>query len=116
MSRFDEITVLATQSLPEEKELTLSSVLRDELPSSLRKRHVWHGGSGTDDDADSYHSDDSDLLDDDDDDEDDLEEEDDAVGCPLPSTPEDNQLLEEEVSGEQIPLTPINPSPPLPDH
>lgn len=94
MSRFD--TVLATQSCPEEKELTLSSALRDELPSSLRKRHVWHGT----DDVDSFHSDDSDLLDDDDDDddEDDLEEEDDAVGCPLPSTPEDNQLLEEEVS------------------
>lgn len=26
------------------------------------------------------------------------EEEDDGVGCPLPSTPEDNQLLEAEVS------------------
>lgn len=83
-----------SKSLPDDTELTLSSVLRDE---GLRKRHVWHG-----DDPDSLRgtdSDDSDLLDgsDDDDDDDEYGEEEDAVGCPLPSTPEDHQLLEEEV-------------------
>lgn len=80
--------LVMSKSLPEEKELTLSSVLRDE--SGLRKRHVWHDVD--EEDGDSLHSDDSDLLDDE------LAEDDeDAVGCPLPSTPEDHQLLEEEV-------------------
>lgn len=52
----------------------------------LRKRHVWNP------DEDSLVSADIDLLDDDI-----VEEEEDAAGCPLPSTPEDNQLLEAEV-------------------
>lgn len=53
----------------------------------LRKRHVWNP------DEISLSSADIDLLDDD------MEEEEDAVGCPLPSTPEDNQInfLEAEV-------------------
>lgn len=51
----------------------------------LRKRRIWNP------DTDSLGSDqDIDLLDDDDLD-------DDEGGCPLPSTPEDNQLLEAEV-------------------
>lgn len=52
----------------------------------LRKRHIWNP------DEDSLVSADIDLLDDDI-----VEEEDDEGGCPLPSTPEDNQLLEAEV-------------------
>jgi adiponectin receptor len=52
----------------------------------LRKRHIWHS------DDDSLTSADIDLLDDDI-----VEEEEDEAGCPLPSTPEDNQLLEAEV-------------------
>lgn len=56
---------------------------------TLRKRRVWSP------DADSLASDDIDLLDDEDEDDDDEEE--DGVGCPLPSTPEDNELLEAEV-------------------
>lgn len=51
----------------------------------LRKRNPWN----------SLVSDSIDLLDDVD--ELDDEEEEDGVGCPLPSTPEDNQLLEAEV-------------------
>lgn len=92
MAQYDEaIGGPLSKSLPEEKELSMSSALRDEMALNvLRKRHVWHS------DADSLHSDDSDLMDEDDEDE--LAEDDeDAVGCPLPSTPEDNQLLEEEV-------------------
>lgn len=51
----------------------------------LRKRRIWNP------DTDSLGSNqDIDLLDDDDLD-------DDEGGCPLPSTPEDNQLLEAEV-------------------
>lgn len=53
--------------------------------SSLRKRHPWN----------PLGSDSMDLLADVD--ELDDEEEEDGVGCPLPSTPEDNQLLEAEV-------------------
>lgn len=53
--------------------------------SNLRKRHPWN----------SLVSDGIDLLADVD--ELDDEEEEDGVGCPLPSTPEDNQLLEAEV-------------------
>lgn len=49
----------------------------------LRKRNPWN----------SLVSDSIDLLVDELDDE----EEDDGIGCPLPSTPEDNQLLEAEV-------------------
>lgn len=52
----------------------------------LRKRHPWN----------PLGSDSIDLLADVD--ELDDEEEEDGVGCPLPSTPEDNQLLEAEVS------------------
>lgn len=51
----------------------------------LRKRNPWN----------SLVSDSIDLLADVD--ELDDEEEEDGVGCPLPSTPEDNQLLEAEV-------------------
>lgn len=51
----------------------------------LRKRNPWN----------SLVSDSIDLLADVD--ELDDEEEDDGIGCPLPSTPEDNQLLEAEV-------------------
>lgn len=54
--------------------------------SNLRKRHPWN----------PLGSDSIDLLADVD--ELDDEEEEDGVGCPLPSTPEDNQLLEAEVS------------------
>lgn len=54
--------------------------------TNLRKRHPWN----------SLVSESIDLLADVD--ELDDEEEDDGVGCPLPSTPEDNQLLEAEVS------------------
>lgn len=53
---------------------------------SLRKRHPWN----------SLVSESIDLLADVD--ELDDEEEEDGVGCPLPSTPEDNHLLEAEVS------------------
>lgn len=65
-----------------------SDVLLDEqfLNNEIRKRRAWQT------DIDSLASQDLDLLDIDDD----LVEEDEA-GCPLPSTPEDNQLLEEEV-------------------
>lgn len=52
----------------------------------LRKRNPWN----------SIVSDSIDLLADVD--ELDDEEEEDGVGCPLPSTPEDNQLLEAEVN------------------
>lgn len=55
--------------------------------ATLRKRHPWN----------SLVSDGIDLLADVD--ELDDEEEEDGVGCPLPSTPEDNQLLEAEVIG-----------------
>lgn len=54
--------------------------------SNLRKRHPWN----------SLVAESIDLLADVD--ELDDEEEEDGVGCPLPSTPEDNQLLEAEVS------------------
>lgn len=57
------------------------------LNNEIRKRRAWQA------DIDSLASQDLDLLDIDDDE---LVEEDEA-GCPLPSTPEDNQLLEEEV-------------------
>lgn len=95
MSRYEDSASggLVSKSLPEH--LTLASVIQEEEeqqhPNSiLRKRHIWHEA-----DADSY----SDSEDDSDDlsDDDDLAEEDDAIGCPLPSTPEDHQLLEEEV-------------------
>lgn len=55
---------------------------------SLRKRRPWNPDG-------SLVSGEIDLLDDDDGLD---EEEEDGVGCPLPSTPEDNQLLEAEVS------------------
>lgn len=66
-----------------------SDVLMDEqfLNNEVRKRRVWHP------DVDSLVSEDLDLLDIDDD----LVEEDEA-GCPLPSTPEDTQLLEAEMT------------------
>lgn len=54
--------------------------------SALRRRNPWN----------SLVADGIDLLADVDDELDD-EEEEDGVGCPLPSTPEDNQLLEAEV-------------------
>lgn len=55
------------------------------LPESgVRKRHAWNYTV-----ADSI-----DLLAD----VAELEDEEDGVGCPLPSTPEDNQLLEAEVN------------------
>lgn len=57
-------------------------------PIGLRKRHPWQP------DGMSLVSDDVDLLDVDDGLE---EEEDDDCGCPLPSTPEDNNFLEAEV-------------------
>ncbi|XP_055678397.1 adiponectin receptor protein [Lutzomyia longipalpis] len=64
--------------------------------SSLRKRRAWNP------EVDSLASgdDDIDLLGMVEDDDDDLgdEEEEDGVGCPLPSTPEDNQLLEAEMT------------------
>lgn len=50
----------------------------------IRKRHVWSP------EEDSLESADIDLMDDD-------EELEDGAGCPLPSTPEDNELLEAEV-------------------
>lgn len=57
---------------------------------TLRKRRPWNP------DGSLSVSGDIDLLGDDDGLDD--EEEEDGVGCPLPSTPEDNQLLEAEVS------------------
>lgn len=55
---------------------------------TLRKRRPWNpDGSLVSGEIDLL--DDVDGLD---------EEEEDGVGCPLPSTPEDNQLLEAEVS------------------
>lgn len=56
---------------------------------TLRKRRPWRPDG-------SLVSGDLDLLDDGLDDDD--EEEEDGVGCPLPSTPEDNQLLEAEMT------------------
>lgn len=58
----------------------------NETETTLRKRNPWN----------SLVSDSIDLLADVD--ELDDEEEEEGVGCPLPSTPEDNQLLEAEVS------------------
>ena len=55
---------------------------------TVRKRHGWSENV-------SLASQDIDLLDDDDDL---VEEEEDGVGCPLPSTPEDTQLLEAEMT------------------
>lgn len=54
----------------------------------IRKRRPWNPDG-------SLVSGEIDLLDDDDVID---EEEEDNIGCPLPSTPEDNQLLEAEVS------------------
>lgn len=54
----------------------------------IRKRRPWNP------EIDSLGSGELDILDDDDDA---LYEEEDGGGCPLPSTPEDNQLLEAEV-------------------
>ena len=51
----------------------------------IRKRHVWNP------EEDSLESADIDMMDDD-------EELEDGAGCPLPSTPEDNELLEAEVN------------------
>lgn len=70
----------------EQKEILSDEVF---LNSEVRRRRVWHP------DTYSFASQDIDLLD-----IDDLveEEEDDGVGCPLPSTPEDNQLLEVEMT------------------
>lgn len=70
-----------------------SDILSDELflKDEIRKRRTW---ADTDSLA-SVNSRDLDLLDIDDDDD---EEEDDGAGCPLPSTPEDTELLEQEVS------------------
>lgn len=62
------------------------------IESVLRKRNPWN----------SLVTDSIDLLADVD--ELDDEEEEDGVGCPLPSTPEDNQLLEAEVK----PYLPFN--------
>lgn len=59
---------------------------------TLRKRRPWNPDG-------SLVSGDIDLLGDDDGLDD--EEEEDGVGCPLPSTPEDNQLLEAEVCVEK---------------
>lgn len=59
--------------------------LDDLSEAHLRRRHPWN----------SLVSEGIDLLADVD--ELDDEEEEDGVGCPLPSTPEDNQLLEAEV-------------------
>lgn len=80
MSHFNEVYTSA--------ELNMGGMLDDRI----RKRRAWLP------DTDSLVSDDLGILDDDDDDDDVLdEEEEDGVGCPLPSTPEDNQLLEAEV-------------------
>lgn len=65
---------------------TMSTTAGDHVSETvLRKRNPWN----------SLVSDSIDLLADVD--ELDDEEEEDGVGCPLPSTPEDNQLLEAEV-------------------
>lgn len=61
-----------------------------ERDMSIRKRRGWFP------DTDSLVSQDIDLLDDEDDEL--VEEEEDGAGCPLPSTPEDNQLLEAEMT------------------
>lgn len=103
MSRYDDAATAAagklSKSLPDEMELTLAAAVREDLPlSELRKRHIWHGDVDSDDSDDSLRTDDDDDDDDSDLSDDDLAEEDDVMGCPLPSTPEDHQLLEEEVN------------------
>lgn len=71
-----------------------STLMGDDLlldpDMSLRKRRGWYP------DTDSIVSQGIDLLDDDDDEL--VEEEEDGAGCPLPSTPEDSQLLEAEMT------------------
>lgn len=59
----------------------------DEVKMILRKRRAW-------DHADALSANDLDLLGDDDV----LAEDEDEAGCPLPSTPEDTQLIEAEVN------------------
>lgn len=73
-------------SMSEMSETSPMRLLDEDDEITLRKRHPWNClvSEGIDLLADV------DALDD--------EEEEDGVGCPLPSTPEDNQLLEAEVS------------------
>lgn len=72
-----------------------SDILSDEvfLHNEIRRRRTWQA----DIDSLSVTSRDLDLLDIEDIDEEE-EEEEDGAGCPLPSTPEDSELLEKEVS------------------
>lgn len=67
-----------------------SDIGLDDPDMSLRKRRGWFP------DTESLVSQGIDLLDEDDDEL--VEEEEDGAGCPLPSTPEDHQLLEAEVN------------------
>lgn len=73
-----------------------SDILSDEifLNQEIRRRRTWQPDSES---LLSVTSRDLDLLDLDDLDE----EEEDGVGCPLPSTPEDTELLEQEVSANE---------------
>lgn len=80
MSRFPDIDSSADRD--SELDLNIMEEMR------IRKRRPWNPDG-------SLVSGEIDLLDDDD--VIDEEEEDGVGGCPLPSTPEDNQLLEAEV-------------------
>lgn len=85
MSRLYEDVVAACREDEEHVNDVAHHILED---MTLRKRRPWNPDG-------SLVSGEIDLLDDDDGLDD--EENEDGVGCPLPSTPEDNQLLEAEV-------------------
>lgn len=81
-----DATSAAADVVVEQLNAEANQILED---MTLRKRRPWNpDGSLVSGDIDLLGDDD--VLDD--------EEEEDGVGCPLPSTPEDNQLLEAEVS------------------
>lgn len=86
MSQRYEDVVAACRDGEEQVNDVAHHILED---MTLRKRRPWHpDGSLVSGDIDLMLADDDGLYD---------EEEEDGVGCPLPSTPEDNQLLEAEV-------------------
>lgn len=86
MSRAYEDVVAACREGEQHVNEVAHHILED---MTLRKRRPWNPDG-------SLVSGEIDLLGDDDGLDDD-EENEDGVGCPLPSTPEDNQLLEAEV-------------------
>lgn len=92
MSQYSECVRETPATAPESRSV-LALTLMEDL-SSLRKRRAWN----PEEDSLASADDDIDLLDMGDDDDDLGEEEEDGAGCPLPSTPEDNQLLEAEMT------------------